>query len=74
MKVLCSAFRHYSRREVMYVLAYPRNIRDHYPDPDRTTIVGFTQGGVPLVLLQDMRTGAVYHAQRAERKHGHLFR
>ena len=37
------------------------------------TIGGFTTQGFPTVLLRDMTTGAVFHAQKLERKYQHLF-
>ncbi len=34
---------------------------------------GFSAEGLPVVVLMDMETEAVFHAQKPERKHQHLF-
>ena len=52
---------------------HPAGTRGDYPRPGVVAIGGFTTQGLPIVVLQDMETGAVFHAQRRERKYDILF-
>ena len=36
-------------------------------------IGGVTTEGFPIVILRDMETGSVFHAQKLEAKYHHLF-
>lgn len=46
---------------------------DNFPRNGVTAVGGFTKGGMPIVVLVDMETSEVFHAQRYERKFRRLF-
>ena len=45
-----------------------------FPRKDVVAIGGFTTGGIPIVVLVDMNTDQVFHAQKWEGKYQRLFR
>ncbi len=72
--VLASAVKRFPEREIRLVLSQPRGAEDNFPRQGVTAVGGFTAVGVPIIVLVDMETNEVFHAQRYEKKFRRLFR
>lgn len=51
------------------MLAHPAGAEADYPRGGILSMGGFTKQGLPIVVLFDMETDAVFHAQKSERKY-----
>ena len=71
--ILRSALKRYPKHDIEAALSRPTGGEDNYPREGVAAIGGFTTQGLPIVILQDMETGVVFHAQKAERKYDFLF-
>ena len=71
--ILASALEKFSERDIRWVLALPRGAQDNFPRQCVTAVGGFTSRGLPVVVIVDMETDEVFHAQKCEAKYEHLF-
>lgn len=71
--ILDTALKRFSKEEVLWALTNPQGTLENFPRDGVAAIGGFTANAMPVVVLVDMNTGAVFHTQRPERKYQHLF-
>ena len=72
--ILPSAQRKFSEEDILAALGHPRGIARNFPRKGVRAIGGFTAKAVPIVVLMDMESDVVFHAQKLERKYHRLFR
>lgn len=71
--ILDSALKRFSEEDILWVLSNPYGQLANFPRKGVAAIGGFIAEAVPLVVLRDMNTGAVFHVQSPERKYRRLF-
>ena len=71
--ILDSALKSFPRRDIVAALSWPVGAAENCPRHGVAAIGGFTTKGLPIVVLRDMETGLVFHAQKRETKYDHLF-
>ncbi len=72
-RILASALKRFSEEDILWVLAHPAGAEADFPRDEIISIGGFTKQGLPIVVMFDMETDAVFHAQKSERKYHGLF-
>lgn len=71
--ILDTALKRFSKEDVLWALTSPLVTLDNFPRDGVAAIGGFTANAIPVVVLVDMETGTVFHAQSPERKYRRLF-
>ena len=72
-EILDSALKRFSEEDILSVLSNPCGQLADFPRKGVAAIGGFTANAKPVVVLRDMNTGAVFHAQSPEGKYRQLF-
>ena len=71
--ILPSALKKYAARDIRRAISLPTGIRVNFPREGILAVGGFSAGGSPMVVLIDLDTNQVFHAQRFESKYSSLF-
>ncbi|MDE0168512.1 MAG: hypothetical protein OXS29_03230 [bacterium] len=71
--ILPSALKRFAIRDILSALAHPHGVEVDFPREGIMAIGGTTTQGLPIVVLRDMETGKVFHAQKLEAKYQRLF-
>ena len=64
----------FTRLDITHVLDHRIGSEEDVPRKGVLAVAGFDTKANPVVLLVDMNTWVVFHAQRPEKKYGHLLR